>query len=56
MHFQQEVEWHALEDVDTDGIEDDSFQNVTDVHGEIGTPVLEEPMPIWEMDRIITTE
>ena len=46
MHFQQ--------DVDTDGIEDDSFQNVTDVHGEIGTPVFEEPMPIWEMED--TTE
>ena len=44
----------TLEDVDTDGIDDDSFKNVMNVPRAIGTPVLEEPLPIWERDD--TTE
>ena len=47
----QEMEWHALEDVDTDGIDDQSFQSVSEVHGEIGTPVLEDAVPVWLMDE-----
>ena len=44
----------TLEHVDTDGIDDDSFKNVMNVPRAIGTPVLEEPLPIWERDD--TTE
>ena len=39
--------WHALEEFDTDGIDDDSFQNVTDVHGEIDRPWLRSPRQSW---------
>ena len=44
----------TLEDIDTDGIDDESFQNLTNAPRVIGTPVFEEPMPIWERDD--TTE
>ena len=40
MMAMQELELHVLKDVDTDGIDDESFQNVTDVHGEIDAPCL----------------
>ena len=39
----QELEWHAIDDVDADGLEED----VADVREEIGTPVLEELTQIW---------
>ena len=43
MMAMQELEWHALEDVDTDGIDDDPFQNVMGVHREIDTSCLRSP-------------
>ena len=52
----QELEWHALEDIDTDGIDENDLRNVADVHEEVDTPVLEAIEPNWVENDAICRE
>ena len=42
----QELEWHAVEDVDFDDAEDDIWE----IFHESGTPALDGIEPIWTSD------